>query len=365
MKELDEYIPINNKIYYKNYFNNHPDELKEDTIEEYMIKNNIDPEAIYKPNNSEGTMSVTINPDDTYSNETIVTYYYSKEREVVIKYYDILTGKEISEETIKAGADGEPYDISDTKKEIAGYTIVEVPDSQSGIYQEHNETRKFYYAKNAQVIVKYVDKETGKEIAKTKTIDGYVGKEYTTQKEDIDGYDYMYSTKNTSGEMTEDVLEVIYYYKKPKYSKYTINYIDADTGKPIIESKDVDKQEVETKIYTKSLVIDIDDYTFKKADVDYFVVKENEDNIINLYYSKNEKAKEKEPEVVNIKIKDDTPTNNAKNTNNEKPSKDQVRVSNTGKTTYIHIILGISFIITGCTTIVLNKYYNKKKSNNK
>ena len=166
--------------------------------------------------------------------------------------------------------------------------------------------------------------------------------------------------------VTPNPEEVVYYYSKPKekiYSKYTINYIDVDTGKPIIESKDVDKQEVETKIYTKSLVIDIDDYTFKKADVDYFVVKENEDNIINLYYSKNEKAKEKEPEVVNIKIKDDTPTNNAKNTNNEKPSKDQVRVSNTGKTTYIHIILGISFIITGCTTIVLNKYYNKKKSN--
>ena len=150
-----------------------------------------------------------------------------------------------------------------------------------------------------------------------------------------------------------------------------INYIDADTGKPIIESKEVDKQEVETKIYTKSLVIDIDDYTFKNANTDYFVVKENEDTIINLYYSKNETSKEKEPTVVNIKIKDDTPSNNVKDTtnvknaNNEKPSKDQVRVSNTGKTTYIHSILGIVFIITGCTTIVLNKYYNRKKNNNK
>ena len=223
--------------------------------------------------------------------------------------------------------------------------------------------QKYYYAKNTQVVVKYVDKATGKELTTTKTIDGYVGKGYTTEKEDIDGYNYISSTNNTSGQMTEDILEVVYYYSKPKekaYSKYTINYIDADTGKPIKESKEIDKQEIETKIYTKSLVIDINNYTFKNANRDYFVVKENEDTIINLYYSKNETSKEKEPTVVNIKIKDDTPTNNVKNANNEKPTKDQVRVSNTGKTTYIHVILGTTFIIIGCLLIVSSKIHYKK-----
>ena len=373
-KEFDDYIAISNRIYYKNYFKNHPEELKEDSIDEYMTKNNIDPDAAYKPSNSEGTMILINNLDGTYSNETIVTYYYGKEREVVVKYYDYNTNEEISEEIVKIGPDGEPYSVEDTKKEIENYTLLEEPDNPTGIYQENNETRKYYYAKNTQVVVKYVDKDTGKELTTSQIINGYVGKGYTTEKEDIDGYNYISSTKNTSGKMTEDILEVVYYYSKPKektYSKYTINYIDADTGKPIKESKEIDKQEVETKIYTKSLVIDIDNYTFKNANTDYFVVKENEDTIINLYYSKNETSKEKEPIVVNIKIKDDTPTNNAKNTtnvkntNNEKPSKDQVRVSNTGKTTYIHIILGISFIITGCVTIALNKFYNKKKNNNK
>ena len=170
--------------------------------------------------------------------------------------------------------------------------------------------------------------------------------------------------------MTEDILEVVYYYSKPKektYSKYTINYIDADTGKPIKESKEIDKQEVETKIYTKSLVIDINNYTFKNANRDYFVVKENEDTIINLYYSKNETSKEKKPTVVNIKIKDDTSSNivknttNVKDTNNEKPTKDQVRVSNTGKTSYIPTILGTAFIIMGCLLIVANKIHNQKR----
>ena len=351
MKELDEYIPINNKTYYKNYFNNHPDELKEETVEEYMEKNNIDPESTYKPNNSEGTMTVTINPDDTYSNETIVTYYYSKEREVVIKYYDILTGKEISEETIKAGPDGEPYDISDTKKDIEGYTIVEVPESQSGIYQEHNETRKYYYAKNTQVIVKYVDKETGKEIAKSKTIDGYVGKEYTTEKINIDDYNYLSSTDNTEGKMTEDTLEVIYYYNKQKYSTYTINYLDADTRKPIKEPKEVKDQKVDTTIYAKSLIVDIENYTYDHSDKDSIIIKEGE-NTINLYYTKN-----KEPiKIITVKVPDDKPE--------IKEPDNRVRVSNTGKSIYIDKIVGAAFIFVGCIIIVVNKIHdirNKRK----
>ena len=369
-KEFDDYIVISNKIYYKNYFKNHPDELKEDSIDEFMTKNNNDPNAPYTPSNSKGTMLLINNPDGTYSNETIVTYYYGKERKVVVKYYDYNTNEEISEEIVKIGPDGEPYNVEDTKKEIENYTLFEEPDTPTGIYQENNETRKYYYAKNTQVVVKYVDKVTEEELATTKTIDGYVGKGYITEKEDIDGYNYISSTNNTSGKMTEDILEVVYYYSKPKektYSKYTINYIDADTGKPIKESKEIDKQEVETKIYTKSLVIDIDDYTFKNANTDYFVIKDNENTIINLYYSKNETLKEKEPTVVNIKIKDNTPSNNVKDTtnvkdtNNEKPTKNQVRVSNTGKTSYIPTILGTAFIIIGCLLIVANKIHNQKR----
>ena len=87
-----------------------------------------------------------------------------------------------------------------------------------------------------------MDKETGKEIAKSKTIDGYVGKEYTTEKINIDDYNYLSSTDNTAGKMTEDTLEVIYYYNKQKYSTYTINYLDVDTRKPIKEPKEVKDQ---------------------------------------------------------------------------------------------------------------------------
>ena len=359
MQEINEYIPIKNKVYYKNYFNNHPNELKDETVEEYMTKNNIDPEATYKPNNSEGTMTVIINQDDTYSNETIVTYYYSKVREVVIKYYDIITGKEISEEIIKAGPDGDLYDISDTKKDIEGYTIVEAPEIQSGIYQEHNETRNYYYAKNTQVVVKYVDKDTGNEIAKSQTIDGYVGKGYTTEKENVDGYYYLTSTDNTSGKMTEDTLEVIYYYNKPKYSSCTINYLDTETGKPIKESKVITDQKVETTIYAKALIIDIANYTFDHFDKDSIIIKEGE-NTINLYYTKIEEPKKEptkqEPKIIIVKTPEEKPV--------VKEPDNSVRISNTGKSIYIDKVLGTILIFTGCVIIIANRIrdiHNKRK----
>ena len=186
-----------------------------------------------------------------------------------------------------------------------------------------------------------MDKETGKEIAKSKTIDGYVGKEYTTEKINIDDYNYLSSTDNTAGKMTEDTLEVIYYYNKQKYSTYTINYLDADTRKPIKESKEVKDQKVDTTIYAKSLIVDIENYTYDHSDKDSIIIKEGE-NTINLYYTKN-----KEPlKIITVKVPDDKPIS--------KEPDNRVRVSNTGKSVYIDKILGAAFIVVGCMIIVVN-----------
>ena len=218
-KTFENYLGVSNKAYYRNYLGNHPEVLEEagvETVDEYLEKENIDPKAPYIPENSEGTFEITLNEDGTYSNEIIVTYYYGVEREVTVKYYDKNTGEEISEETVKVGPDGDTYDLTDTEKEIEGYTLVKEPENPNGIYQEENEERKFYYAKNTQVKVQYVDKDT-KEIIDTRanyTIDGYVGKEYEAEKKKFDNYNYVSDSKNTKGEMTEEPIEVIYYYSK-------------------------------------------------------------------------------------------------------------------------------------------------------
>ena len=360
LKEIDGYLPITNNLYYKNYFKAHPEELEEKSVEGYMSKNNIIPKDTYIPSNSEGELLIVNN-----SNETTVTYYYAKERFIVIKYYDYNTGKAIMEEVVKVGPDGETYDFSDSIKEIDGYTLVQIPENQSGIYQEKNEIVKYYYAKNTQVVVKYVDKDSGKEIADSQTIDGYISKEYAVAKKDIDNYNYVSSTNNTSGKMTENTIEIVFYYTSINdkvYSKYIVNYLDAKTRKAIIEPKIVDDQELDTTIQAKSLIISIDNYTFDHADKESITIKEGE-NVINLYYNKNEQPKnEQTKQAQTIKVVNAVVSTNKPVT---KESNERVRISNTGKSIYIDKIVGAAFIFVGCVIIVVNKIQDIHRKNDK
>ena len=75
----------------------------------------------------------------------------------------------------------------------------------------------YYYKKvEAQVIVIHKDEETGEEIADRDYIGGYVGDGYTTSEKEIDGYEIVIEKipLNKEGEMEEEIIEVIYYYKK-------------------------------------------------------------------------------------------------------------------------------------------------------
>ena len=218
-KEFNKYLKVSNKSYYKLFLLTHPEALEEEnvtTLEEYLEKKNINPKAEYVPDNKEGNLRIMLNDDGTYSDEIVVTYYYGPEREVLVKYYDKVTGEEISEETVKIGPDGESYDVSDENKEIEGYTLVEEPTNPEGVYEETNEPRKFYYAKNTKVRVRYVDKETNTVIDSSENynIEGYEGKAYSAEKKNFENYNFVEDSGNTEGTMRRDEIQVIYYYAK-------------------------------------------------------------------------------------------------------------------------------------------------------
>ena len=217
-KDFDDYLRTSNKTVYKKYIQENPEVLDEngvETVEEYLDKENIDPKDRYVPENAKGIMDVVENEDGTYNKEIEVTYYYGKKRTVTIKYVDKETGKEVEEEITAEGPEGDDYSIEDSLKQIEGYTLVEKPDTTEGVYNKNNVSKTYYYAKNSQIIVKYVDKDTGKVIDENANyvIDGYEGKEYETIKKTFEGYTYLDSTKNTEGTMGEENIEVIYYYK--------------------------------------------------------------------------------------------------------------------------------------------------------
>ena len=127
-----------------------------------------------------------------------------------------------------------------------------------------------------KVTVKYVDKDTGEEIKyeeqneegilEEKTygyeLTGLAGDEYTTEQKEIYGYTFVEDTKNTSGNMTEQPIEVIYYYVRTDSQGVIVKYLD-DQGNEIatqelITGKVKDPYKTEQK--------DIPNYDFVKVE---------------------------------------------------------------------------------------------------
>nr|MCR5186298.1 MucBP domain-containing protein [Clostridia bacterium] len=215
-KIFKQYMQISNKTYYRIYFASHQEELEEEnvtTVDEYLAKKNIDPKALYIPENAEGFYTIVEDENGNLHEEKVVTFYYGAIREVKVKYIDQKTGEEIGEEVIKVGPDGDEFSIVEDKKEIEGYTLIEEPEDTDGVYTETNSIRKYSYAKNTKVIVKYVDESTGKVIEEDE-ISGYEGKQYKTTQKSIDGYAFVRDSQNTKGSMARYETEVVYYYRK-------------------------------------------------------------------------------------------------------------------------------------------------------
>ena len=249
-KIFENYIGISNRTFYRMYLTNHPEVLEEaevETVDEYLEKENIDPKAPYVPENSEGTYEIILNDDGTYSNEILVTYYYGVEREVRIKFYDKNTGEEISEEIVKVGPDGDPYDVTEDQKELEGYTLIEIPENPEGTYEEENEPRSYCYAKNTQVQVKYIDKETGNEIENANyEIEGYEGKSYETEPKVFNDYELEETIGATEGTMLRDPIQVTYYYRK--LSSPTENTITNDVINNTIANNTITNEAVNNTI---------------------------------------------------------------------------------------------------------------------
>ena len=165
-------------------------------------------------------------------------YYYAKNTSVIVKYLekddtpdDNTDNHVLKDEVEIPGYEGKDYNT--IKEEIPGYTYVEDTQNTTGKMQRDQITVIYYYAPNTNVIVKYLeqddtpnDNSDNHELLTEVKIDGYVGKDYTTVKEDIPGYTFVEDTGNTTGTMTKDPIEVIYYYAPN--TKVIVKYLEKD-----------------------------------------------------------------------------------------------------------------------------------------
>ena len=158
------------------------------------------------PTNAKGEMT---------EEQTVVNYYYIKQAKVKVEYIDKQTGEKLDEEEIK-GHIGDSYETEE--KEFDGYELVEKPSNSTGEMTEEETVVKYYYARKAEVEVKYLEKGTEYEIAERENLEGYVGDNYETTQKDIPYYKFVEKTENYKGTMQKDKITVIYYYEKQVFN---------------------------------------------------------------------------------------------------------------------------------------------------
>lgn len=168
------------------------------------------------------------------------TFYYEKNESAgAIAHHYIIdengnktTEKLFEDDTISGKLD-EEYSFS-AKTDLGAYEFVESTGKVSGILTEEVQEAKFYYRlKSAKVIVHHYEEGTTIKVADDETIDGKVSKDYTTKEANVIGYVLVEIPQNATGKFTEEVTEVIYYYKKDM-GKVITRYVDED-GKILLD----------------------------------------------------------------------------------------------------------------------------------
>ena len=187
------------------------------------------------------------NKNGKMKSETIyVIYEYRKApSKIIIEHKDIDTKEKLVDTVEEKGIVGQEYKTIDKIEEINNkydnkYELVSEPENKNGEYKREEQVITYYYQKKAsEVIVKYIDIDTEEEIVDKEIIKGKVDEEYETidKIEEINNsnenkYVLEKTTENTNGNMTLDVIEVIYYYKKVE-SQVIVKYIDEVTGEEI------------------------------------------------------------------------------------------------------------------------------------
>ena len=142
----------------------------------------------------------------------------------------------VSKTVSKNANNGDLY-IGDEVTEYAltlnNYNLVGNSQESITLAKEGNVINFYYELKDSKIVVHHYEEGTTIKIAEDETINGKVSKDYTTKEADVYGYILVSTPENASGMFTDEVTEVIYYYKKDM-GKVITKYVDED-GKVLLE----------------------------------------------------------------------------------------------------------------------------------
>ena len=137
-------------------------------------------------------------------------------------------------------------------------------------------------------------------VAEDVTINGKVSDTYNTNIANVpEYYEVVQIPENATGNMTKDLITVIYYYKLKKYP-YKVNYYDIDTKQPIRATKDGEIKEYGTNVSVNSEKVNIENYNYDSATIgktnetegaNLTIGTNTTENVINLYYKQKKQVK--------------------------------------------------------------------------
>lgn len=184
---------------------------------------------------SKGTTSGTL----TSEKQEATFYYQLKKTDVTVRYVTIKDGNVIDlinpvKDTGRINDNYTAYAKDETDNKVfANYNLESAKKQTIKLKSSDNTITFIYSLKDAKVIVHHYVEGTTIKIAEDETINGKVSKDYTTKEADVYGYILVSTPENASGMFTDEVTEVIYYYKKDM-GKVITKYVDED-GKALLE----------------------------------------------------------------------------------------------------------------------------------
>ena len=216
----------------------------------------------------------TENTRGEYKEGTIeVIYYYEKTpAKVIIKYQDE-EGNDLIPERVVEGYVSQGYETK--AEEIEGYELVNVIGQEKGEMTKED-TIIIYVYKHIEaggVIVHYIYKETGEKLAEDEVIEGNIGDEYKTERKVIENYQKAEpEPTNKEGTMTEETIEVTYYYERIPSGKITVKYVDKETKEEITYEDETGEE----KTYGYEITGKVgEEYKTEEKDIPYYKIVEN------------------------------------------------------------------------------------------
>ena len=178
----------------------------------------------------------------TLTNEVqeVIFYYQLKETSVIIRYVTEINGDYVDLIKSESYTDRIGNAFEATAKNIPNYNLISEKVQVIELLPEKNIIIFVYELKDSKVIVRHYEEGTTNKIADDVELIGKIDSDYTTDSVNKEGYILTVVPTNKSGKFTDEVIEVIYYYKK-QMSNVIIRYVDED-NKELLESKTITGQ---------------------------------------------------------------------------------------------------------------------------